>query len=117
MGENRVQCFHIGTFYDRKSNGDTLKEILREYKVSMTGNKDTLLRKLAKLASRQYAERRLTDRGEVASRGWPLAAPVNLPGDEPAHHPPAAKSNMTAKVTTPRVFSGAISRPLQRNTE
>ena len=56
--ENRVPAFFIGGFYDRKSNGDTLKEILREYGVSMTGNKAKLLQKLAKLAAKQYAERR-----------------------------------------------------------
>jgi hypothetical protein len=56
--ENRVPAFFIGGFYDRKSNGDTLKEILREYGVSMTGNKTKLLQKLAKLAAKQYAERR-----------------------------------------------------------
>ena len=54
--ENRVSAFFIGGFYDRKSNGDTLKDILREYGVSMTGNKDALLRKLAELAARNYAE-------------------------------------------------------------
>jgi hypothetical protein len=56
--DSRVPAYFIGGFYDRKSNGDTLKEILREYGVSMTGNKAKLLQKLAKLAARQYAERR-----------------------------------------------------------
>ena len=58
VDERRVQAFHIGGFYDRKSNGDTLKGILREYGVSMTGNKDALLGKLAGLATKQYEERR-----------------------------------------------------------
>ena len=58
VGENRVSAFFIGGFYDRKSNSETLKEILREYGVSMTGNKDALLRKLAELAAREYAEQR-----------------------------------------------------------
>ena len=57
VSDNRVPAFFIGGFYDRKSNGDTLKEILREYGVSMTGNKAKLLQKLAKLAAKQYAER------------------------------------------------------------
>jgi len=57
VDDSRIQAFHIGGFHDRKSNGDTLKEILREYGVSMTGNKEALLRKLAKLAAKQYAER------------------------------------------------------------
>ncbi|HQH53507.1 MAG TPA: hypothetical protein PKY01_13855 [Candidatus Hydrogenedentes bacterium] len=54
--ENRVSAFFIGGFYNAKSNGEVLKEILREYGVSMTGNKDALLRKLAELAARKYAE-------------------------------------------------------------
>ena len=54
--ENRVPAFFIGGFYDRKSNGDTLKEILREYGVPMTGNKAKLLQKLAALAANQYAK-------------------------------------------------------------
>jgi len=58
VAENRIPAFFIGAFYDRKSNGDTLKEILREYGVSMTGNKAQLLQKLAKLAAKQYGERR-----------------------------------------------------------
>ena len=57
VSDNRVPAFFIGGFYDRKSNGDTLKEILREYDVSMTGNKAKLLQKIAKLAAKQYAER------------------------------------------------------------
>lgn len=57
--DSRVPAYFIGGFYDQKSNGDTLKDILREYGVSMTGNKEALLRKLAKLAARQYDERRL----------------------------------------------------------
>lgn len=57
VGENRVSAFFIGGFYDRKSNSETLKEILREHGVSMTGNKDALLRKLAELAAREYAGR------------------------------------------------------------
>ena len=53
-----VPAYFIGGFYDRKSNGDTLKDVLREYGVSMTGNKAKLLQKLAALAARQYSERR-----------------------------------------------------------
>lgn len=55
--DNRVPAFFIGGFYDRKSNGDVLKDILREYGVSMTGNKSQLLQKLAKLAANEYADR------------------------------------------------------------
>ncbi len=56
--ENRVPAFFIGGFYGHRNNGDTLKDVLREYGVSMTGNKAKLLQKLAKLAAREYAERR-----------------------------------------------------------
>lgn len=56
--DSRVPAYFIGGFHDRKSNGDVLKDILREYGVSMTGNKAKLLQKLAKLAAKQYAERR-----------------------------------------------------------
>jgi len=55
---NRVQAFHIGRFRDHRNTGEQLKEILREYGVSMTGNKDKLLRKLAKLATEQYLEKK-----------------------------------------------------------
>jgi len=55
---NRVQAFHIGRFRDHRNTGEQLKEILREYGVSMTGNKDALLRKLAKLAAEQYLEKK-----------------------------------------------------------
>ena len=58
VSDDRVPAFFIGGFHDRRSSGDTLKGILREYGVSMTGNKAKLLQKLAKLASEQYAERR-----------------------------------------------------------
>jgi len=56
--DDRVPAFFIGGFYDRKSNGDVLKDILREYGVSMTGNKSKLLQKLAKLAAKEYVHRR-----------------------------------------------------------
>ncbi len=54
--ESRVTAYFIGGFYDKKSNGDSLKEILREYGVSMSGNKAQLLQKLAKLTARQYTK-------------------------------------------------------------
>ena len=57
VSENRVPAYFIGGFYGHKSNGDVLKDILREYGVSMTGNKAKLLQKLAKLAAREYAGR------------------------------------------------------------
>ena len=56
--DERVPAYVIGAFYDRKSNSDALKDILREYGVSMTGNKARLAEKLARLAAARYAERR-----------------------------------------------------------
>ncbi len=55
--DNRVPAYFIGGFHDRKSNSETLKDILREYGVSMTGNKAKLLQKLAKLAAKEYEAR------------------------------------------------------------
>jgi len=56
--DSRVSAYFIGGFHDRKSNGETLKDVLRAYGVSMTGNKAKLLQKLARLAAREYGERR-----------------------------------------------------------
>jgi hypothetical protein len=58
VSEGRVPAFIIGGFHDRKSNGETLKDILHEYDVSMSGNKASLLQKLARLAAKQYLDRR-----------------------------------------------------------
>jgi len=55
---SRIQAFHIGQFLGHRNANEDLKQILREYGVSMTGNKDTLLRKLAKLAVEQYIEKK-----------------------------------------------------------
>ncbi len=55
---SRIQAFHIGGFLDYKNTGEQIKEILREYGVSMTGNKNALLKKLAKLAAEQYEEKK-----------------------------------------------------------
>jgi len=55
---SRIQAFHIGRFRDHRNASEDLKQILREYGVSMTGNKETLLRKLAKLAVEQYREKK-----------------------------------------------------------
>lgn len=55
--DNHIPTFFIGGFYSHRSNGGTIKEILRDYGVSMTGNKAKLLEKLANLAAEEYAER------------------------------------------------------------
>jgi hypothetical protein len=53
---SRVQAFSIGGYPTSRCSGDILREVLREYGVSMTGNKDDLVDKLAKLAAEQYAQ-------------------------------------------------------------
>jgi hypothetical protein len=53
---SRVQAFYIGGFLTSRCNGDILRDVLREYGVSMTGNKDDLVGKLAKLAAEQYGQ-------------------------------------------------------------
>jgi len=53
-----IAAYGIPPFPGSKSTADVLKDILREYDVSMTGNKDALLRKLAQLASERYEKRR-----------------------------------------------------------
>jgi len=60
MPADRIQTFRIGGFPRSRHRAQYLKEVLREYGVSMTGNKAVLLRKLAKLAAEQY-EKRLPD--------------------------------------------------------
>ena len=54
VAARHVQTLHIGGFPRSNHRAQYLKEVLREYGVSMTGNKNALLRKLAKLASEQY---------------------------------------------------------------
>ncbi len=49
-----IQTYTIEGFATARSCGDTIKEILRNYQVPMTGTKDKLLEKLAKLAAREY---------------------------------------------------------------
>jgi hypothetical protein len=53
---SNVCVFHIGAFCAQKSTGGQLKEIMRRYGIPMTGTKDQLLGKLAKLAAEKYRE-------------------------------------------------------------
>jgi hypothetical protein len=53
---SRVQAFYIGAYLTSRCNGGILRDVLREYGVSMTGNKDDLVGKLAKLAAEQYGQ-------------------------------------------------------------
>jgi len=53
----RIEAFHIGSYPTCALNGERLREVLRAYAVPMTGNKEELLGKLAKLAAQKYAEK------------------------------------------------------------
>jgi hypothetical protein len=52
-----VTVFHIGRHIHAGVSGDQLKDLLHQYEVSMTGNKDQLIQKLATLAAAKYRER------------------------------------------------------------
>lgn len=51
-----VQAFRIGPYPRQSATGEDLKDILHDYGVPMTGNKEQLLEKLAALAAKKYAE-------------------------------------------------------------
>jgi len=51
---SHVQAFYVGAFPTEGLNAETLKEILRDYNVPMTGNKGVLIKKLANLAAKEY---------------------------------------------------------------
>jgi hypothetical protein len=55
--EHRLPRFVIGRYVKSDSPGEVLKNILRKYNVSMTGRKEELLEKLAKLSAKAYRER------------------------------------------------------------
>jgi hypothetical protein len=57
VDSSHVKAFHIGGYARAGTTGDQLKDILRQYEVSMTGNKEQLLQKLATLAATKYRER------------------------------------------------------------
>ena len=57
VGSSHVTAFHIGRYVQAGTTGDHLKDILHQYEVSMTGNKDQLVQKLATLAAVKYRER------------------------------------------------------------
>lgn len=54
---SRVRAFHIGKYLTSKCSGEILREVLREYGVSMTGNKEALTAKLAALTADTYAKK------------------------------------------------------------
>lgn len=51
---SRLAAYAVGGCCVEGWRGDSLKDVLREYGVSMTGNKDQLVSKLAKLVAREY---------------------------------------------------------------
>ena len=57
VDSSHVKAFHIGRYARAGTTGDQLKDILHQYEVSMTGNKEQLLQKLAALAATKYRER------------------------------------------------------------
>jgi len=56
MAQSKVMRFSVGKFLTGNANGDSIKAILREHGVSMTGRKEELVDKLAGLAARLYEE-------------------------------------------------------------
>jgi hypothetical protein len=55
---SRIQAFTIGSYVTSKCNGDVLKNVLKEYGVSTSGNKDDLAAKVTKLAAELYTRER-----------------------------------------------------------
>ena len=55
---SKAPTFYIGKYPGQRCSGEQLREILRSHGVSMSGNKDTMLLKLAKLAAEKYGQRR-----------------------------------------------------------
>ncbi len=55
--EHRVHTYAIGGFIRANVSGEMIKEILKNHEVAMTGRKEELLEKLAKLAAKVYQEK------------------------------------------------------------
>lgn len=52
--KERIESYAIGGYLTTRNSSDQIKAVLRNHNISMTGNKDQLLEKLAKLATAQY---------------------------------------------------------------
>jgi hypothetical protein len=52
--KERIESYSIGGYLTTRNSSDQIKAVLRNRNISMTGNKDQLLEKLAKLATAQY---------------------------------------------------------------
>ena len=57
IADSKVPRFSVGKFITGKANGDSIKAILREHGVSMTGRKEELVEKLASLSARVYEKK------------------------------------------------------------
>jgi len=55
--EHRVHTYAIGGFIRANASGEMIKEMLKNHEVAMTGRKEELLEKLAKLAAKVYLEK------------------------------------------------------------
>ena len=55
--EHRVHTYSIGGFIRANASGEMIKEMLKNHDVAMTGRKEELLEKLAKLAAKVYREK------------------------------------------------------------
>jgi len=56
ISKNEIKRYTIGKYITLIATGDTIKSILKSHDVSMTGTKEKLLEKLAKLAAKLYQE-------------------------------------------------------------
>jgi hypothetical protein len=54
--DSKVPRFSVGKFISEKASADTIKAVLRDHGVSMTGRKEELVDKLAQLAATLYEE-------------------------------------------------------------
>jgi hypothetical protein len=57
MAQSKVKRFSVGKFLTGQANGESIKAILRDHGVSMTGRKEELLEKLAALSAKIYEEK------------------------------------------------------------
>jgi len=55
--EHRVHTYAIGGFIRANASGDMIKDVLKNHEIAMTGRKEELLEKLAKLAAKVYREK------------------------------------------------------------
>jgi hypothetical protein len=54
LHKNQLERYSIGSYLSTRSSADHIKEVLRNHSVSMTGTKEQLLEKLAKVSVEEY---------------------------------------------------------------